>query len=256
MHIIEKIVVEKKKEIANRKANVSISKLKESPFFYRKCYSLKQSLKHPDSTGIIAEFKRASPSQGIINSHARVSEVAKAYCKNRVSGMSVLTDEKFFKGSFQDLVDARLETIIPILQKDFILEEYQIYEAKSIGADLILLIASILNGKKIKNLASCAHDLGLEVLFEIHSEEELDFFCEEIDLVGINNRNLKTFEVSIQNSIDLVNKIPSNVLKISESGISEVSQIKQLRKIGFDGFLVGEHFMRSKNIENSVTFEV
>ena len=247
MHILDQIVVEKKKEIEKKKGEVSISKIKESPFFYRKCYSLKQSLKYPESTGIIAEFKRASPSKGIMNPHAIPSEVTKMYSENGAAGISVLTDEPFFKGHSQDLIDARLETIIPILRKDFILDEHQIYEAKSIGADVVLLIASILDKKKTKNLACCAHDLGLEVLFEIHSEEELDLLCEEIDLVGVNNRNLKTFELSIQNSINLVDKIPSNVLKISESGISEVSKIKELRKTGFDGFLMGEHFMKTKN---------
>ena len=247
MHILDKIVAEKKKEIEKRKSEVSISKLKESPFFNRKCYSLEHSLKHKDSTGIIAEFKRYSPSNGMMNPHAIPSQTAKMYSENGATGISILTDGPFFKGSSQDLIDARLETIIPILRKDFIFDQYQIHEAKSIGADLILLIASLLDKKKTKDLARCAHDLGLEVLLEINSEKELELLCQEIDLVGVNNRDLKTFDVSIQNSFDLVDKIPSWVLKISESGISEVSKIKELRKIGFDGFLMGEHFMKTQN---------
>jgi indole-3-glycerol phosphate synthase len=255
MNILEKIVEQKKLEVKNRKEKVSVNELEQSECFNRKTFSLKQFLLDEDRTGIIAEFKRKSPSKGIINANASVASVTASYAKF-ASGISVLTDENFFGGSIADLQQARFNKI-PILRKDFMIDEYQIIEAKSIGADVVLLIAACLTPQQVKQLASAAKKLQLEVLLEIHHEEELNHICNEVDFVGVNNRNLKTFEVNIQTSLRLIHQIPKNKLAITESGISSIDAIKQLRSAGFKGFLMGENFMKEENpalaFENFVT---
>jgi len=246
MNILDTIVAYKKKEVEQRKALCAISKLEQSGFFTKPVFSLKASLLDQSLTGIIAEFKRKSPSKGIINANADVSEITKAYKENGASGISVLTDSNFFGGSFEDFEKARANSI-PLLEKDFIVDEYQIIEAKSKGADLILLIAACLTPAETKRFASLARKLGLEVLLELHSPNELDHICEEVELIGINNRNLKTFEVDIEQSLRMAEKIPSNKLKIAESGISKVENIQLFKKNGFSGFLIGENFMKEKD---------
>ena len=241
MNILDKIVEQKKK---------SITQLKEETLFERETFSVTAFLNDPERTGIIAEFKRKSPSKGIINGIADVVEVTGAYSK-QASAVSVLTDYDFFGGTPADLIAARVHDI-PILRKDFIIDAYQVYEAKAMGADLILLIASCLSIAEVQSFARLAKSLGLEVLLEIHDESELAHICEEVDLVGVNNRNLKTFEVSIQTSLNLINKIPSNKLAIAESGISDVNTIVTLRNAGFKGFLIGENFM--KEADPSIAF--
>ena len=244
MNILDTIIAQKKIEVAERKANVSIAALEQSQYFNRKTLSLKSFLADENRTGIIAEFKRKSPSKGWINADADATIIPKAYADNGASGISVLTDEKFFGGSFDDLRKARINEV-PVLRKDFMIDDYQLVEAKSVGADVILLIAANLTVEQVKQLAATAKKLGLEVLLEIHNDEELGHICDEVDIVGVNNRNLKTFEVSIQTSIDLSTKIPTDKVKISESGISDVNTIKELKKYGFKGFLIGENFMKS-----------
>ena len=243
MSILEEIVLYKKLEVDRRKADVGIADLQNHPFFSRKTFSLKKALADPLSTGIIAEFKRRSPSRGNINVEADAGDVTAAYSRHGAAGISVLTDEKFFGGSSADLEKAR-NNDIPILRKDFIVDEYQVYETKAMGADLLLLIAACLKPAEVKSLAGLAKKLGLEVLLEVHNEGEMEHLCSEIDIVGVNNRNLKSFEVNLQNSIDLAGKLPDGMIRISESGINSVDDILLLKENGFHGFLIGEKFMQ------------
>jgi indole-3-glycerol phosphate synthase len=205
--------------------------------------SLKESLLDKTRTGIIAEFKRRSPSKGVINATADVIRVTTAYTTHRASGLSILTDEHFFGGSDEDLVNARANAI-PVLRKEFIIDEYQLVEARSIGADAILLIAACLDPAEVKKLAGAARRLGLEVLLELHDEEEIGHICDDTAIIGINNRNLKTFEVDIERSLRMAEMIPPGKIKIAESGISSAKAIALFREHGFHGFLVGENFMK------------
>ncbi len=244
MNILDTIIEHKKKEVAERKALVSISELEKKPAFARPVLSLKQFLLDDAKTGIIAEFKRKSPSKGIINGTADVVAVTSAYAAGGASGLSVLTDEQFFGGSTQDLEQARINNI-PILRKDFMIDEYQIVEAKAMGADVILLIAACLDTATVKRLAAFAKSLQLEVLLELHDEGELEHICDDTVLVGINNRNLKTFVVDIDRSLKMAEQIPAGKVKIAESGINAVENIQLFKKHGFRGFLVGENFMKA-----------
>jgi indole-3-glycerol phosphate synthase len=245
MTILDKITQRKKEEIAFSKTKVSIDKLKNSAFFERENFSLKESIKN--KRGIIAEFKRQSPSKGIINDKISPLEVVSAYEKSGASGISILTDKDFFGGSFEDILNVRNHINIPILRKDFMIDEYQFYEAKSIGADVVLLIAACLSPNQVQEFAELSHELGLEVLLEIHTEEELKHFNSKIDLVGINNRNLKDFKVDLQHSVNLKNLLPKNVLSVAESGIYSIEDFNYLKEKGFDGFLMGEYFMKNEN---------
>ncbi|MBS1948829.1 MAG: indole-3-glycerol phosphate synthase TrpC [Bacteroidetes bacterium] len=245
MNILDTIIENKKQEVSSKKAERCIADLERSVFFARETLSLKKFLSDESRTGIIAEFKRKSPSKGIINAYADVAEITKSYTDNGASALSVLTDEKFFGGSADDLMKAR-NNQIPILRKDFIIDEYQVIEAKSVGADAILLIAACLTPRQVQNLAKFARSLHLQTLLELHEEEELQHICEEIEIVGINNRNLKTFEVDIARSLRMAEKIPSGKIKIAESGISSVENIALFKQHGFKGFLIGENFMKEK----------
>ncbi|HEY3372595.1 MAG TPA: indole-3-glycerol phosphate synthase TrpC [Prolixibacteraceae bacterium] len=248
MNILDKINENKRREVAEAKAKVTIDQLMASPYFKRPVNSLKAALLAEGASGIIAEFKTQSPSRGLINGEAEASEVTAAYVTAGASGLSVLTDEAYFGGSFEDLAKARwANPKAPILRKDFMLDPYQIYEAKAHGADVVLLIAESLNKQSLLELTQTARKIGLEVLVEIHSAEELEKLNPEVDLVGINNRNLKTFEVDINTSIRLGEMIPSSFVKISESGISDPESIAQLRAAGFKGFLIGETFMKTED---------
>ena len=198
-------------------------------------------------SGIIAEFKRKSPSKGLINGEADVLEVTKSYENFGASGISVLTDSDFFGGNVQDVLTIRNEIKIPLLRKDFMIDEYQFYEAKSIGADVILLIAACLSPSQVKDFTCLSHELGMEVLLEIHTESELTHFNKDIDLVGINNRNLKDFKVDLQHSVHLKNFLPKETLSLAESGIYSVEDFRFLKEKGFDGFLMGEYFMKNQN---------
>ncbi|MCX6182385.1 MAG: indole-3-glycerol phosphate synthase TrpC [Bacteroidetes bacterium] len=247
MTILDEIIANKKKEVALLKEKFSILDLEEREFFGRKVLSFKDFLLAKDRSGVIAEFKTKSPSKGIINATANPAQVTKAYNEAGASALSVLTDEQFFGGSNENLLAARRVNEIPILRKDFIIDEFQLLEAKSIGADIILLIASNLEVAQCKRLAKAAKALGLNVLLEVHDKAELKFINEFVDAVGVNNRNLNTFRVDIQTSIDLVNEIPNEFLKISESGIDKVETIKLLKEVGYQGFLIGENFMKEED---------
>lgn len=243
MTILDKIIEQKAIEVAARKLQTSTEELKISPLYGRTCFSLKQFLLDETKTGIIAEFKRQSPSKGVINATADVVDVTKAYTDNGASCLSVLTDEIFFGGTTNDLIRARVNNI-PILRKDFIIDEYQITEAKSMGADVILLIAACLTPERVKELAIYATSLRLEVLLEIHAEEELVHICNETAIVGVNNRDLKTFTVDINRSIALSKQIPADKIKVAESGIHNIDTINVFKNAGFKGFLIGENFMK------------
>jgi indole-3-glycerol phosphate synthase len=248
MNILDKIVANKKREVQYAKDRTSYTKLEESDLFHRDCYSFKDFLLDPQRTGIIAEFKRKSPSKGIINDKVSVTKVTNAYAEAGASALSVLTDRNFFMGKKADLVAARKANIIPVLRKDFMIDEYQIIEAKSLGADIILLIAAILTPAEIQKLASLAKSLGLNILLEVHNLEELERSINpNVDAIGVNNRNLADFTVSVETSYKLASHIPSEFLKISESAISNPETIKQLKLAGFNGFLIGENFMKQQD---------
>ncbi len=247
MTILDKITAQKAIEVAAAKVEISIQDLEKSEFFARKTNSLVANLSAENSTGIIAEHKRKSPSKGIINDKLSVEEVTQGYAQAGAAGLSILTDTDFFGGNKEDLQKARVANpSTPILRKDFMIDEYQVYEAKAWGADVILLIAACLSPEQIKTLSQKAHELGLEVLLEIHDQEELDRSpLEYVDIVGVNNRNLKNFaENNVNASLNLAEKIPANIIKISESCISEPETINLLKSVGYKGFLIGETFMK------------
>jgi len=246
MTILDKIVLRKREEVALAKQLVSAAELEKAANFERTPYVFKDFLLDAQRTGIIAEFKRKSPSKGIINNQVSVAEVTSAYASAGASALSVLTDVDFFGGHAKDLLEARAHNNIPVLRKDFMIDEYQVLEAKAWGADIILLIAAILTPQEIANLAGMAKGLGLNVLLEVHNQEELDrSICKDLDAIGVNNRNLADFTVNIQTSFDLVDRIPNEFMKISESAISEAKTIGLLKKAGFNGFLIGENFMKT-----------
>ncbi len=248
-NILDQIVAFKKQEVAKIRTEISIEKLVKSPVFKRTPLSLATALTERGSSGIIAEFKRQSPSKGIINDKVTVEEVTQGYLDANVAAQSVLTDTRYFGGTMVDLMNARkVNTVRPILRKDFVVDGFQIVEAKAIGADAILLIAACLTAEELKNYGQLAEDLGLSVLYEIHSREELDKISDlDGKVIGINNRNLKTFQVDLEHSIALAAEIPDTCIKVSESGISDPKIITGLKEYGFEGFLIGENFMKTEN---------
>jgi indole-3-glycerol phosphate synthase len=245
MNILEKIVDYKREWVAKQQEKKSIEELKQSIYYKGPTISLVDKIRQGNETGIIAEFKRRSPSKGDIYANADVVEVVSSYQKARASAVSILTDVHFFGGSDYDLLEARPHLTIPILRKDFIIDPYQIHEAKAIGADIILLIAACLSVKKVKELAQLAKSLGLEVLLELHDEDELGHVSTHIDLVGINNRSLKTFEVDVKRSLSMAASIPNSFIKVAESGIDDPALIRLFKSNGFGAFLIGEYFMKT-----------
>ena len=242
--ILQEIIAHKRQEVSKLKAIKPIAFLEQSIYMETPCISLSGYLNRPMATGIIAEFKRKSPSRGFINQYAEVEEVSIGYMQSGASGLSILTDEKYFGGSNSDLITARNFNFCPILRKDFIVDEYQIFEARAIGADVILLIASCLSKEQVLSFSKVAKGLGMEVLLEIHEAIELNKWNPNIDLIGVNNRDLKTFDVHINQSLKLINELPAESVPISESGISKPEDLLLLREAGFKGFLMGTHFMR------------
>ncbi|WP_461532355.1 indole-3-glycerol phosphate synthase TrpC [Sinomicrobium sp.] len=251
--ILDRIITDKRREVALKKTIIPVAQLEAASLFERSTLSMASRL-NESATGIIAEHKRRSPSRAVINHDLSVYDVASGYEKAGVCGMSVLTDGKYFGGSPEDLWIARASTSIPLLRKEFIVDEYQIIEAKSYGADVILLIASALTREEIKSFSELAQSLSLEVLLEVHNEEELHkSVMPSLNMLGVNNRNLKTFEVSIATSERLSTLIPDDFVKVSESGISDYNTIVGLRDFGYRGFLVGENFMKTPNPGESAT---
>jgi indole-3-glycerol phosphate synthase len=246
--ILNEIVAAKRKEIEKFKPMSSIERFEQKGFFWQiRNRSLVDNLLMPGSNGIIAEFKRKSPSKGWLQSRGlEVEPVVVKYNKG-AAGISVLTDDVFFGGDLDDLIQTKVVTDIPVLRKDFIVDRWQIAESKAFGADVILLIAACLSPGEVKEFAAYAKSIGLESILEVHNEEELGHYCDEIDMIGINNRDLKTFKVDIDVSLDLIKKIPAGKPAIAESGINDPSSILTLRGAGFRGFLVGERFMKEED---------
>ena len=247
MNILHKIVDRKREEIILAKAQKSIAELKEMPLYDRVPLSMSQRIRAPHSSGIIAEFKRHSPSKKWINKTAKIVSTVLGYEEAGVAGSSVLTDEHFFKGTLLDLMEVKKAVKIPLLRKDFIVDPYQVYEARAYGADTILLIASILTPGEVASLTELTHELGMEVLLELYEEFELEHVHSDVDMVGINNRSLITFEVDKERSARMVDKLNVKFVKIAESGIDSPEMINYFRGVGFDGFLIGENFMKSRN---------
>lgn len=244
--ILQTIVAHKRVEIARQQQTLSLDQLMRHVGTPGQSKSLKQTLEH-SATGIIAEFKRRSPSKGWIAPNADPAIVVPGYERAGAAGISVLTDLEFFGGSLEDLETVRPLTRLPILRKDFVIDPYQLFQAKLAGADTVLLIAAALTPDECSELARVAHQLNLEVLLEIHAEKELDYLNEHVDLIGVNNRNLGTFHTDVQNSFRLARKLPEELLWVSESGISQPDTIRELRNAGFRGFLVGERFMKNND---------
>lgn len=244
--ILQTIVAHKRVEIARQQQTLSLDQLMRRVGTPGQSKSLKQSLEH-SATGIIAEFKRRSPSKGWIAPNADPAIVVPGYERAGAAGISVLTDLEFFGGSLEDLATVRPLTRLPILRKDFVIDPYQLFQAKLAGADTVLLIAAALTPDECSELARVAHQLNLEVLLEIHAEKELDYLNGHVDLIGVNNRNLGTFHTDVQNSFRLARKLPEELLWVSESGISQPDTIRELRNAGFRGFLVGERFMKNND---------
>jgi indole-3-glycerol phosphate synthase len=245
MNILDEIIAHKKKEVEERKSLYPVKLLEKSIYFSSPTVSLKKYIQRPDKSGVIAEIKRKSPSKGVLNKNVSIERTSIGYMQAGASALSILTDNKFFGGSNDDLTTARKFNFCPILRKDFTIDEYQVIEAKSIGADAILLIAAALEPKTAEKLATFAHALGLEVLLEVHDEDELKQSSGvDADLVGVNNRSLKTFEVSVDVSKRLAALIPGGKVKVSESGLSDPAVIGELKKFGYEGFLIGETFMK------------
>ncbi|RQO29818.1 indole-3-glycerol phosphate synthase TrpC [Taibaiella sp. KBW10] len=245
MSILEKIVATKQAEVAERKALYPMLLLERSVYFDAPAVSLKEYVLRADKSGIIAEFKRRSPSHGAINEYASIEKVSIGYMQAGASALSVLTDKIYFGSQHHDLETARNYNFCPILRKEFIIDEYQIIEARAQGADAILLIAAILSKHQINAFTRMAHALGMEVLLEVHEKEELQQMNTEVDLIGVNNRNLKTLETNCAHSIELLRYIPEGMVKVSESGIDSPETAWKLKKAGFEGLLIGEQFMRS-----------
>lgn len=251
MNILEKIIAHKRTEVAERQSLYPAKLLERSIFFETPTVSLTKYLRRPDRHGIIAEFKRRSPSKGVINAYAKVEQTTIGYMQAGASALSVLTDEHFFGGKNEDLTTARKFNFCPILRKDFTVSEYQIIEARSIGADAILLIAAVLTPQEVRQLSAFARSLGLEVLLEIHDASELGHICDTVDAVGVNNRNLADFSLDVQRSFELGAMIPNDFVKISESGLNDPATVVALRAAGFQGFLIGENFMKHSRPEEA-----
>ncbi len=252
MSILDKIIEHKYREVAERKSLYPVKLLEQSIYFSSPTVSLKKYVQRKDKSGIIAEIKRKSPSKGVINATVSIERTSIGYMQAGASALSILTDKEFFGGSSDDLTLARKFNFCPILRKDFVIDEYQIIEAKSIGADAILLIAAALPAKRLNELAAFAKSFGLEILMEVHTAEELSFNKDaEVDLIGVNNRDLKTFSLSLDVSKILAPLMPKGKVLVSESGIESPADIVELRKYGFEGFLMGQSFMQHSRPEQA-----
>lgn len=251
MNILDRILETKREEVIERKRNIVVRDLLTTPLAGRKCLSMCKALKN-SSSGIIAEFKRKSPSKGYIHENASVEKIIRGYASQGAAACSVLTDIHYFGGSLLDLVLARKITDLPLLRKDFIVDEYQIAEAMAYGADAILLIAAVLSVQQCAEYTEIAHMYGMEVLLEIHQENELNWVSAGADMIGVNNRNLTTFTTDIYTSFKLAQQIPACYLKVSESGIHSMETVKALRESGYCGFLIGEYFMKEEQPDQAL----
>ncbi len=247
--ILDEIVNNKLEEVAERKKEVPLAVLKSKLAASTPARNFRKAISSPTRINIIAEIKRASPSAGVIIKNLRLQELAEIYEKNGASALSILTDQKYFKGELKDLEKARKASSLPILAKEFIVDEYQIYEARTRGADALLLIARVLDKEELRKYLDLASRLDLDCLVEIHTEEEWQKIKDlPVDIVGINNRNLENFKVDLKMSFNLIKKIPSDKIVVSESGITNKKDIYRLHEAGIDAFLIGEALLRSENV--------
>jgi len=253
MNILDQIINHKRKEVTERKARVSTEELTGYELFQRPVNSLKSSILN--GNGVIAEFKRKSPSAGLFNGR-ELNEVIQKYESAGVSGCSILTDFKFFGGTISDLVAARNITQRPILRKEFIIDEYQLFEAKAHGADAVLLIAAVLDNYHATHLTTIANSIGLEVLMEFHAENELEKLNDGVDIIGVNNRNLDTLETTLETSERMLRHLPFNAVKITESGIHQPAELKYMYDIGFDGCLIGESLLNTEGLIDDMITEI
>jgi indole-3-glycerol phosphate synthase len=245
--ILDEIINNRRAEVLKQKQEIPLSEIEAGIDSRITRNSLSGILLSPGSSGIIAEFKRRSPSKGIINESVSAETVTRAYADAGVSGLSVLTEKRYFGGSAADFIATRNANLFtPLLRKDFIVDQYQVYESRLLKADVILLIAAVLTKPEISRFTSIAHELGMEVLLELHDESEIEKIDHAVDMIGINNRNLKDFKVDLDRSLKLLDRLTANAVKISESGISDPETVDLLRSRGFQGFLVGENFMKSE----------
>lgn len=251
--ILSQIVEVKKDEVKILKRDFTISRFSDFEYFSNECLDFEKALAKPDTISIIAEIKKASPSKGIIRKDFNHLKIADIYMNNGADAISVLTDKQFFMGNISYLNDIAKYKSVPLLRKEFIIDEYQVYEAKANGADAILLISEILSANQIKELSKAAYELGMKVLLELHTEDQLSKIDVSLNkTIGINNRDLTNFKTDIRTTELISNKLPDDVIFVSESGISTKSNIDFLKSISTNAILVGEHFMKSKNIDNSV----
>ncbi len=251
MNALEKIVLEKRKQVLEEKQLFPVELLERSIYFKNECVSLKKYLLREDKNGIIAEIKKKSPALGAINPYVKVEKLSIGYMQAGASALSVLTDKKFFGGSNADLTTARKYNFCPILRKDFVIDGYQVIEARSIGADAVLLIAAILTREEIKQFTDLAHIHGMEVILELHAEQELEKLYDKVDVIGVNNRNLETMQVDIATSKAMAKRIPEGFMKISESGIEDPRIVLELKQLGYNGFLIGSCFMKHPEPEKA-----
>jgi indole-3-glycerol phosphate synthase len=247
MSILEEILANTRQEIAVSKRIMPLEHLREMPCFQRKCFSLVKALPRKE-LGIIAEIKKASPSKGIIRKDFDPYSLAREYAENGASAISILTDKKYFQGSIRFISDVRASISLPILRKDFIVDSYQLTEAKAFGADAILLISSALKPNQLHDLHDEATQLGLDSLVEVHNEQEFESLdLKQVKIIGINNRNLSDFTVDITTTLRLAIHIPKGIIIVSESGISNRADIEYLAAHGINAVLVGESLMRSES---------
>ncbi len=247
MNILNDIVTHKLEEVSSRKSKIKVSALSEFEFYNRTTVSLKNSLDNQNIFGIIAEVKRSSPSAGTLRKTVIPEQIAVEYQTNGAAGISVLTDEKFFSGVLEDLRNVRKAVHLPLLRKDFIVNEYQLHEAKAYGADAVLLIAGILERAQLHDLYSAATALHLEPLVELYETKEIDILdLDTMKLIGINNRNLKTFEIDLNRTLEMAKHLPKDITLVSESGITTTEDLKRLKNAGIHSALIGEHFMKSE----------
>lgn len=254
---LKEIIGLKKKRLEFAKSKITLEEIKNKAFAVREnseSHRLQKALSQTDKINIIAEIKRASPSKGVINDKIDVADTAQMYERGGACAISVLTEEDKFQGSLEDLKTTRANVSLPILRKDFIFDEYQIYEAANTGADVILLIAAMLDNEVLQKLHHLAEqDLGLDVLVEVHTLEELESVKKiGAKIIGVNNRDLHSFKVSLDVSRELIKHAPENTLMITESGIRSKDEILELRELGFSGFLIGETLMRSENVSEEL----
>ncbi|MFZ1291323.1 MAG: indole-3-glycerol phosphate synthase TrpC [Melioribacteraceae bacterium] len=253
MTILDEIISVKREEVKYLKQNFTLSRYKDSEYFQKEKMSLFNSLNKKNRISIIAEIKKASPSKGIIREDFNHLQIADIYMNCEVDAISILTDQKFFMGNISYLKDIAKIKTVPLLRKDFIIDEYQIYEAKSNGADAILLIAEVLSKNQIAELTNVATEIDLEVLLELHSVEEIEKIKFSLNkIIGVNNRDLKTFKVDLETTKNIGKLIPQENLLVSESGISKKQDMNFIKSIKANAVLAGEHFMKSKNIENDL----